>query len=118
MSFLSGTHAHLLLDFLVKPQTGFLQLVNLLAYLLREDALNFLRFMTDFGADVEELDEGEDDLLEDHDDDQVCLKFSEVLIVEDVEHVADVVVDELEHVYLVDHRVLKISRVLVILSQD
>ena len=74
--------------------------------------------MTDFCADVEELGEGENDLLEDHDDDQVSLKFSEVLVVEDVKDVADVVVDELEHVYLVDHRVLKISRVLVILSED
>ena len=70
---------------------------------LFEQLFDFPHFVTDGDLEPVVFCEHENDLLEQHHDDQVELQLLKVLQVENAEKVADVSVDELEHVDLVDN---------------
>lgn len=81
---------------LITSQSGLLNL-------LFEKRFNLFEFPAYSDLLVEELEDVDEDLLEDHNDDQVENESAVVLIVDDGHEVGDVCVDKLEHVGLVDH---------------
>ena len=83
--------------------------------MLLKQPIDFVDLSANLTLEEEVFKGVEEDLFTDHDDDQILLQLCVVLVVEDIDEVRDVRIDELEHVRLVDSRVLPRLNVLMIL---
>ena len=104
--FRRGLHHELLLDVAVHAEVSeryFISGQSSLVDGFLKQCFDLLELAADQHLVLVELEQVHEDLLEDHDDDQVDCQRAEVLIVKNDDKVGNVGVDELEHVDLVDH---------------
>ena len=82
-----------------------------------EQLINLLTFLSDFVRQPKILPYWIQKLFEDHNGYDIEVQLPEILVIQDVDKVADVSVDELEYEDFVDHGVFKVALILMILSE-
>ena len=80
--------------------------------------IDFLTFLGDFVRQPTVLPNRIYKLFEHHYCNDIQVQLPEILVVQDVNKVADVSVDKLENEDLVDHRIFKVALILMILAKN